>query len=166
MIKTSDNKPIIHYTKQQKIILRKKQLFNKLSDNKLEYKKNSICDMYIKYGKFSINEIIDTMKDKEYKETRRLKLLLKKLEKEGEVYDENISYYIDYIKNGGDINYTISNGIKEWFYINKTKYLEFLKRFKDEDIAKTYAFNDYIKHNSYDKYIKRIQDTEMTIRIY
>lgn len=160
------NKPTIHYTKNKKIILRKKKLFNELSENKLEYIKNGICDFYIKYGKYSINEVIETIKTKNIKEERRLNILLKKLKKEGEIYDENISYYRNYIKNGGNIEYTIVNGVKEWFYINKTDYLELLKRYKNEDIAKSYAFNTYITNNGRDKYIKRIQDTELTIRIY
>jgi hypothetical protein len=160
------NKPTIHHTKKEKIILRKKKLFNRLSENKLEYRKNSICDFYIKYGKYSINEVIETIKTKNTKEEKRLNILLKKLKKEGEIYDENISYYRNYIKNGGNIEYTILNGVKEWFYINKTDYLELLKRYRNEDVAKSYAFNTYIKNNDRDKYIKLIQDTELTIRIY
>tara|TARA_B110000908_G_C9993537_1_gene330902 strand:+ start:59 stop:571 length:513 start_codon:yes stop_codon:yes gene_type:complete len=160
------NKPIIYHAKQQKIILRKKHLFNELSENKLEYKKNGICDAYIKYGKHNINDVIDIMKNKNLKEEQRLRILLKKLKKENELYDENISYYRDYIKNGGNINYTVSNGIKEWFYINKTNYIELLEQYRNEDIAKSYALNTYLKKEGRDRYTKRIQDTEMTIRIY
>ena len=160
------NKPTIRHTKHEKIILRKKQLFVELSENKLEYKKNSICDAYIKYGKYSKNDVIDIMKNKNLKEAKRLRILIKKLKKEGEIYDENISYYRDYIKNGGNIKYIISNGIKEWFYINKTDYLELLKRYRNEDIAKSYALNAYLRNNGKDRYTKRIHDTEMIIRIY
>ena len=160
------NKPIIYNEKQKKIILRKKHLFDELSENKLEYKKNGICDAYIKYGKHNINDVIDIMKNKNLKEEQRLRILLKKLKKENELYDENISYYRDYIKNGGNINYAVSNGIKEWFYINKTNYIELLEQYRNEDIAKSYALNTYLKKEGRDRYTKRIQDTEMTIRIY
>ena len=160
------DKPVIHRIEQQKIILRKKNLFEELSENKLVYKKNGICDAYIKYGRNNINDVIETIKKKNSREEKRLRILLKKLKKENEIYDENISYYRDYIKNGGSINYTVSNGIKEWFYINKTDYLELLEQYRNEDIAKSYALNTYLKKQGKDRYTKRIQDTEMTIRIY
>ena len=40
---------------------RKKKLFKILKDSKLEYKKNSICDIYIKYGMPKINDVINIL---------------------------------------------------------------------------------------------------------
>lgn len=158
---------VIKYAnKTNKILLRKRQLFNQLSDKKLEYIKNGICDSYIKYGKPSLNDVIDNIQSKTEAKARRLNMLLIRLHNENEKYDENNSYYSKYINNGGNLNEIINEGIKEWFYINKTNYLHYLKLYKNEDVAQTKAFNAYIKNHGHDKYTERIIKSEMVLRLY
>lgn len=159
-------KTIIKYDKNNKILLRKKKLFDHLDNEKLEYIKYGICDAYIKYGSPSLEDVVKDMQDISEKKMTRLKKLLKRLKEEGEIYDENNSYYQLYIKNGFDFDYAVNEGIKEWFYINKTNYLELLEICKDEDMAEAEAFNQYVKINGFDKYTERIQRTEMTLKLY
>lgn len=159
-------KPIIKYDKNTKILLRKKKLFDHLSDEKLEYIKYGVCDAYIKYGTPSLDVVVKDMQTKSSKKMIRLEKLLNKLRQEGEIYDEKNSYYQSYVKNGCDIDYAVDEGIKEWFYINKTNYLELLKIYKDEDKAQAHAFNEYVKQNGSDKYIERIRKTDMSLNLY
>ncbi len=160
------NKPIIKYAKDSKILLRKKELFDHLNEERLEYEKNGICDSFINFGTPSLDTVINDIQTKKMKQNERLQKLIKRLKKEGEIYDENNSYYKKYIQNGGSLDYVVQEGIKEWFYVHKTDYLEILKLYKDEDLAQAKAFNSYIKKNGSDKYTERIRKTEMTIRIY
>jgi Zn-finger nucleic acid-binding protein len=132
----------------------------------MEYKKNGICDAYIKFGYPELNDIVQTIQTKSEIEMSRLSKLLRRLRKEDEEYDENNTYYKKYIKDGGDINFIISEGIKEWFYIKKTNYLELLKLYKSEDIAQSKAYNQYIKQHGSDKYTERIRKTELVMRLY
>lgn len=159
--------PIIRYEiDNERILLRKKQLFDKLTDNKLEYTKDGICDSFIKFGVPELNTVIKDVQQKTDVQSKRLGILIKRLRKEGEIYDENNTYYKKYIKYGGDIDYHIDEGIKEWFYVHKTKYIEYIKCYKDEDKAQAKAFNDYIKTGGHDKYTCRIYRSEMIIRLY
>ncbi|VBB17785.1 hypothetical protein YASMINEVIRUS_248 [Yasminevirus sp. GU-2018] len=162
----SDHSTVIKYEESGRILLRKKVLFEKLCDNKLEYVKDGVCDSFIKYGTPSLDTVIQDIQQKTDIKSKRLTRLLKRLRKEGEPYDEKVSYYAKYIKNGGDLDYHVSEGIKEWFYLNKTEYPELLKIYKDEDKAQAKAFNNYIKKNGTDKYTERIRQTEMVIRLH
>jgi hypothetical protein len=161
------NDIMVRYAKKdKKILLRKKELFDHLSDKKLRYIKNGICDSYIKYGTPSLNDVISDIHTKSEIQLKRLERLIRRLKKEGEVYDENVSYYNKYVKYGGNIDHAIEEGIKEWFYINKTNYLELLKIYKEEDKAQAKAFNQYIKRHGSDKYTEKIRKTEMVLRLY
>jgi hypothetical protein len=164
--KSNEKDTIINYAKNSKVLLRKKELFDNLTDRKLEYIKDGICDSYIKYGKPSLEDVICNIQNKTEIEMKRLIRVIKRLKKEGEVYDENISYYKSFIKYGGDIDYIIEEGIKEWFYIHKTNYLELFKIYKDEDKAQAKALNNYIKNHKPDKYTERIRKTEMVLRLF
>jgi len=161
-------KTVIKYAKKtnNKFLLRKRQLFNQLNDEKLEYTKNGICDSYIKYGKPSLGDVIDNIKLKADAKSKRLDRLLMRLRTEGEMYDESNSYYNKYINIGGNLEEIINEGIKEWFYINKTNYRSFFKLYKNEDIAQAKAFNAYIKKNGNDKYTERIRKSEMVLRLF
>jgi hypothetical protein len=162
------NNIVIKYAKKKdrKILLRKKELFDHLNDNKLEYIKNGICDSYIKYGTPSLKDVINNIQSKSEVQMKRLTKLINRLKEEGEIYDEKISYYAQYVKRGGDLEYTINEGIKEWFYVNKTNYLELLKIYKEEDKAQAKAFNTYIKNYGADKYTERIVKSEMVVRLF
>jgi len=157
----------IKYNNKENVILsRKKELINHLSDNKLEYVENGICDSFVKFGKPPLKTVIETVQKNTNLQTMRLIKLMKQLKKENELYDDNISYYNDYIKNGGDIGYYVTEGIKEWFFKNKTNYLLYLKKYKDVDRAQTDAFNDYIKNNGPDQYTDRIKKTDILANIF
>jgi hypothetical protein len=155
--------PKIRYNKEYKIQVRKKKLFECLNDQKLEYKKNGICDQYIQFGKISLEEVVENIQKREEIEMTRLELLLRKLKKYGAVYDENNTYYRDYIKKGGDLEETVRNGEIEWFYTTKTDYLEFLKIHKNEEIAQTKALNQYIEQNGTDNMTNKIMKRDLTI---
>lgn len=162
----NNGQTIIKYDRNEKILLRKKKLLEQLDDNKIRYIKNGICDAYIKYGYPSLDDVVVDLQQKTEKQMNRYLRLLNRLKKEGEIYDENNTYYRNYIINGGDIETAVKEGIKEWFYKNKTEYYKFLEIYKDEDIAQIKAFNKYVKHNGFDKYIEKIRKDEMTLKFY
>src|SRR5437868_1930761 len=83
------------------IMSRKKELSEQLRDRKLEYIKNGICDSYVKYGIPSFEYVINDIQTKTENQLKRLTKLIERLKKEGEMYDERISYYKKYIKYGG-----------------------------------------------------------------
>ena len=166
MDKDNNSKVIINSEKNNKILLRKKELFHHLDEKKLQYVQNGICDSYIKYGVPALHDVVSNIELNTELNTKRLLRLIKKLKKEGEIYDENISYYKNYIRNGGDIDYTVNEGIKEWFFINKTNYVELLKVYKDIDRAQAKALNVYINTYGNDKYTERIIGSEMSIKLY
>lgn len=158
MSKDKTSKTIIRYEEDNdRFLLRKKELFDQLNNNKLEYTKGGVCDSFIKFGTPSLNTVIQDVQKKTNVQMERLSRLLKKLRIEGEVYDEDVSYYKQYVKNGGDIDYYVEEGIKEWFYLNKTNYLDFLKIYKDVDRAQAKAFNEYVRENGTDRYTERIR---------
>lgn len=163
---TPNNDIVVRCAKNKKILLRKKELFDHLNDNKLEYVKNGICDSYIRYGTPSLDDVINNIQTKLDIKTKRMNMLIKRLKKAGEIFDETVSYYKHYIQYGGDIDYAIDEGIKEWFYINKTNYLELLQIHGDEEKAQTKAFNTYIKHHGPDKYTEKIQKSEICLRLF
>lgn len=156
---------IIRQPRNSKVLLRKKELFNELSDNKLEYRKNGICDSFIKFGTPSLNVVIQTVQEKTESETNRLIKLLKCLKRENELYDKNNSYYKKYIRNGGDLEYHVNEGIIEWFYCHKTEYTKLLAKYKNADVAEAEAFNRYIRKNGNDRYTERIRKNEMIVSI-
>ena len=165
IITENNQDTVIKYAENSKILLRRKELIDHLSDKKLEYTKYGICDSYIKFGKPSLETVIDSVQTKTSTQTKRFTILLKRLKKEGEIYDENISYYRDYIVNGGDLDNAVNEGIKEWFYINMTNYSELLKFYKDEDKAQHHAFNTFIKNNRPNRYTERIRKSELVINL-
>lgn len=118
-----------------KLKLRRKKLISKLSDRKLKYIENGICDMYIKYGKPSIDVVINDIENNDRKKNNRLLELMSKLNEIDFEYDSNNTYFRDYVSRGGDIDFTIEEGIMEWFYKNFTDYEDLLKKYKDEDRA-------------------------------
>lgn len=161
------SKTIIRYEENNdRVLIRKRELFNQLNNNKLEYTGGGICDAFIKFGTPSLNTVIQDVQKKTDVQMDRLTQLIKCLKKEGECYNENVSYYKQFIKNGGDINYYVEEGIKEWFYVNKTNYLEYLKFYKDVDRAQTKAFNEYVRKNGMDRYTERIRKADMVVRLY
>jgi len=125
--------------KTDKIILRKKKLLDNLSENKLEYIKNGVCDSYIKFGVPELEIVVENINTSTNMKINRLVELIEKLKEQGKKYNENVSYYQKYIRNGGDINYMIREGLKEEYYLNDEIYNFYLNAYKDENIAEKYA---------------------------
>lgn len=144
--------------------LRKKQLVDKLGERKLSVK-GSDCDKYIKFGTSSIDDVVTSIEKREIEETKRLKNLFIELRKKNLLYDNRVSWYTNYIKRGGDLNKIIKNGEIEWFYLNKTDYIELLKIYKNEDVAQSKALTRYVAKHGNDKYTDKIVETDMTIRL-
>lgn len=162
-----NDKPIVRYSKKNShILVRYNKLINLLNKKRLEYRKNGICDQYIKFGTPSIEEVVKSMEKKTNDEDRRLHKLIKCLRKKNLSYDQNVKSYREYITYGGNLKKIIDDGETEWFLINKTQYNDILKKCKNEDNAKSHAINKYISKNGVDKYINRIKKKEMTICIY
>lgn len=159
--------PVVRYKKKEsKVYQRYIKLMKALVDARLEYRKNGICDKYIKFGFPSIEEVINELQKRTNNEERRLKRLIKKLKKKNLQYDRNVNVYQEYIKRGGNIKETINEGETEWFLINKTKYLEFREKYLNEDRAKSAAISQYIRNHGVDEYIESIKKKELTISIY
>ena len=60
-----DNDTIIRYEEvNERVLLRKKQLFDQLTSNKLEYTGDGICDSFIKFGKPELNVVIEGVQKK------------------------------------------------------------------------------------------------------
>lgn len=150
----------------EKILVRKKKLYSSLSEEKLTYVKNGICDSYILYGKPSLNNVLDNIKVKNATKMNRLMKLLNKLNELGEEYDEDNSYFKKYLIIGKNLNYYVTEGIKEWFYLNKTIYPSLIKKYSNSEFAKIKALNDYIKQNGTDKYTEMIRKEDMVVRLY
>ena len=164
----SVNTPNINCTngENKNIFLRRKTLMEKLHARKLTYVPNGICDSFVKFNCSPINIVVNTIENKENKKSKRHMKLLKKLNEKKEEYDKNNFYYQQYIRNGGNIDYAITEGIKEWFYKHKTTYCKHLKQCKNQYLAQAIALNEYIKKNGSDKYTKMIKATEIILKIY
>jgi len=128
--------------------LRKKELFDKLKENKLEYKKNSICDAYIKFGSPNINEVIDILLKNQLDEINKFIFLIDELNKRNISYDSRIPIFKTYIKNEIDIDETIKIAETEKFLIENTNYLSLLKIY-DNNIAKDLALQKYNNSTNY-----------------
>lgn len=150
----------------RQVFLRKKTIQEKLAEKKLDYVKNGVCDSFIKFNTPKIEEVVEKIEKNDEKKIKRLTRLVKLIKEKGEIYDEKISYYQRYIRNGGNLEYHVTEGIKEWFYVNKTNYLKHLKNCKDEDVAQAKALNEYIKYNGSDRYTRMIRDTEIVLNLY
>jgi hypothetical protein len=148
-----------------KIIIRKKQLFDKLDSHKLTYIKGGICDSFIKFGYPTLDQVILDIKEMTLQEEKRLDKLLNALKKNGLKYDSRVSYYKEYIEQGTSIGTALSEGKKEWFYINMTHYLELVKIYKDEDIAQNMALKRYIKKKGHDTYVQKYVYNQNTINM-
>jgi|LakMenEpi03Aug12_release.lakeMendotaPanAssembly.Ray.scaffolds.fasta_scaffold424444_2 hypothetical protein len=122
--------------------IRKKELFDKLKENKLEYKKNSICDAYIKFGSPNINEVVDILLKNQLDEINRFICLIDELNKRNINYDNRIPIFKKYIKNEIDIDETIKIAETEKFLIENTNYLSLLKIY-DNNIARDLALQKY-----------------------
>lgn len=156
----------INIKNEKHVRVRKKQLFETLEIEKLQYIENSLCDQYIRFGLHGIDYVVRNIRDHEIAEEKRLTRLLREVAKTGTQYDQNIGWYHDYIKKGGDLKKTVKNGSIEWFYLHKTEYPKLLQKYKNEDLAQSKALNQYIENNGTDQYTEMIRKDDMNIQIF
>ena len=141
---------------------RKKKLFKILKDSKLEYKKNSICDIYIKYGMPKINDVINILEKNNLKNISNLTILTKELTKLNLKYNKNLPSHYNFIKNGGNISKTIEIGEIEEIIIDNTDYLNYLKNYSKEE-ALDIACIEYLDLNGKNKIISNYLDKILTL---
>jgi len=153
-----------------KVRVRKKQLFDKLNSHKLTYVKGGICDSYIKYGYPSLDKVISDVQNLTDQEDQRLAKLLSHLKKRGLRYDSDVSYYREYIEQGTDLKTAIREGKREWFLLNRTPYSKYLEELRDEDRAEELAIDHYVRKHGYTRQLKKytgiIKEFEMKIKLY
>ena len=142
---------------------RKQQLFKILKEYKLEYKKNSICDIFIKYGIPKLQDVINVLEKENINTISNLKLLSKELTKLNLKFDKKLPSHFNYIKNGGNINKTIEIGKIENIIINSTEYLEYLKKYSNED-ALDMACIEYIDLKGQNEIISNYLDKILTLK--
>jgi prolyl oligopeptidase PreP (S9A serine peptidase family) len=148
---------------ESKIIIRKKKLIDTLLEKKLKYTRNGLCDMYIKYGKPSINDIIDDIEKRDRLKQKRLLKLISRLNKLDFEYDNKNSFFSNYVSRGGDLEYSVEEGIMEWFYKNYTNYEELLNKYKDEDRA---IFLSKINKSKIKEFNKKETNKKLKSKIY
>ena len=148
-------KIIVKNDKNQKIKVRRRQLFDSLNDYKLSYVKGGICDSYIKFGTPPLDRVISDVREMTDQENIRLNKLLKVISKKNVTFDMNIDYFREYIEQDTNFSTAVREGIKEWFYLNMTNYPKYLSKNKNEDVARKKALNDYIEKNGYDEQLKK-----------
>ena len=97
-------------------------------------------------------------------------IVLMVLEKRNLKYDSRVSYYREYVEQGTNLKTAISRGKKEWFLLNKTRYLKLLKIYKDEERAEHVAIERYLRKNGCDRQFKNHigvrREFEMKIKLY
>ena len=125
---------------------RKLLLHSKLKEFKLEYKKHSICDVFLKYGTPDINTVLETLDQDNITKSKNLIELTKMLGKHKLEYNENVPAYANYIIDGIDINTAIKIGKIEQIIMNDTNYLSYLKEYSNDD-ALDMAAIEYIESN-------------------
>jgi len=144
---------------------RKKKLFKTLKDYKLEYKKNSICDIYIKYGMPKIDDVIDILEKNNLKNISNLTILTNELTKLNLKYNKKLPSHYNFIKNGGNINKTIEIGEIEEIIIDSTNYLNYLKTYS-KDEALDIACIEYLDQNGKNKIISNYLDKILTLDFF
>lgn len=154
---TASNSIVI--PRQQKI--RKQKLMDKLESKKLQYIKNGICDAYVKYGKPEISIVVrkvtEILKLEDKRKTNIMKKLLRKSIKCDDVY--KVNYFREYIENDTDLNTAVTEGEKELFLLENTKYSKYLYELYDEEKAEKKALNEYTRiHRNDTEIIDKIHD--------
>jgi len=169
-VQQTDKRIVI--TKKDPSQKRRQMLMDELSMRKLDYVRGGVCDSFIKYGRPSLDEVIEMCIRSTMQEEKRLTILISNLKQNDLIYDDRVSYYKEYIEQGTDLRTAITEGKKEWFYINMTEYPAFLAKYKDEERAMARALDKYIKQHGYDSAIYKYLDSNtfimsnMKIRLY
>lgn len=141
IIKEKKERTLIDNKRERKILLH-----SKLKELKLEYKKHSICDVFLKYGTPDIDTVLKTLEQDNMIKSNNLMKLSRELGKYKLEYDDKVPSYINYVKNGGDLDDTIKIGKVEQIVMKSTNYLTYLKEYSNDD-ALDMAAIEYIESN-------------------
>jgi uncharacterized protein Usg len=148
VIETSNNKNVERDMKQK---IRKDILMNKLRDLKLQYKKNSICDAYIKYGSPDLKTVVENLVQKQTDRGVRFTKMIKYLEKHNMRYDDKIPCFEDYLNENIELRDIRDNYEIDIFLVNETDYINLLLKY-DRDTARELAINESIKTHGINKF--------------
>lgn len=130
---------------------RKKQLYDVLSEHKIEYKPYGNCYSYVNCGKPTLTTIIKEELNKMFRINEKRQRLLDIFNEKNIIYNENMKYIKNYLYN--DISLIVDNkSIDEIvnlaqtddFFIKNTNYLKLLETHDEED-AKEMALIEYSK---------------------
>jgi hypothetical protein len=127
---------------------RRRELIEKLSEYKLNYKPFGDCFTFVQYGYPKINTVIENEIKKSIELSLRKKLLYSELKKFNIPYREDSVCY-DFINGitSKSLNDTITDAKIEDFFINYTNYEQLREVYPDE-IAKEKALSNYMRDTS------------------
>jgi hypothetical protein len=148
VIENSNNRNVERVMKQK---IRKDNLMNKLRDVKLQYKKNSICDAYIKYGSPDLKTVVEILIQKQTDRGERFTKMIKYLEKHNMIYDDKIPCFEDYLNKTIELRDIRDNYEIDIFLVNETDYINLLLKY-DRDTARELAINESIKTHGINKF--------------
>lgn len=165
-----------HYVKHTlNAKIRKEKLFKKLAEEKLQYQKNGICDAYILHGQITLDDVVNTLHQKQIEYNKRLQKLIKILDKNNLVYDQNIPAYQRYlnhhkhecqVKHHSDFQVdqniydVIQEAELERILMQETDYVNLLKK-KDINEARDISL---MRCNVNKKIIKKTIQNKITLR--
>jgi len=142
--------------------MRKVLLKKTLSDNKMCYKKNTICDVYVKYGIPHLDTVINMLEQSTSEKTNNLARLVRKLGKLGLMYSDKIPAYKEYVNTGKDLKNSVRIGQIENIIIDKTDYLQYLNKYSHDD-ALDMAAIEYIEEYGSDPVVSKYIDDVTTL---
>lgn len=140
---------------KNKKLSRKCELLEKIKTLKLNYNK-IICDPYIKFGKESLNDIIQKLTKMQNIKNDRLYNLLNELRNHNMEYNSKIPAFQKYINDGINIHETIKKAKLEKELIDNTNYLSLINDL-DSDAAIEISINklpESINNNNINQYIE------------
>ena len=141
---------------------RKLLLHSKLKEFKLEYRKHSICDVFLKYGTPDINTVMETLERDDISKSNNLMQLTKALGKHKLEYNEKVPSYVNYVINGTDLNTAVKIGRIEQIIMNDTNYLEYLREYSNDD-ALDMAAIEYIESKGPNDFVSNYIESITTL---
>ena len=144
--------------------IRENNLLKKLKKLKLEYKSNTLCDIYIKYGNIDIKTVIQSLEKESYEKSLNLMNLVKELKKNNVKYDNKIPSFNNYIKTGKNLKKTIELGKIESILIDNTNYLELLKIYPQIDAIDMASIEYIEKYGNSNRLISNYLNDIVTLK--
>lgn len=141
----------INIEKDMWLKIRKDLLMDKLKSMKLQYKKNSICDAYIKYGSPDLKTVVENLVQKQTERSIRFSKMTKYLEKHQLCYNDKLPCFEDYLNGHIGLNEINTNYEIDTFLINETNYTHLLTKY-DRETARELAINESIRTHGLNKF--------------